>query len=548
MSSHSKLKKSRDRWREKAVSRANEVRALRKELGRVKKDRARFKQEAKEAQAHLKQAEETVGIPSVCSKADLTLLALELFGVARIGFRAVSRVLAVVGHCLGIAKAPCAQTIINWVIGLSITRMEYTGSQRGSRLDADPFSNGCIWLIDTSIALGREKILCVLALRATHHDLQESAPTLHDVSCIAVGVAGSWTGENIASFLLKVIHVTGRPAAFLKDGGTDLAKAVRRVGEQGFASPAIEDVSHGVANLLKHEYGDHPLFTTFLSACGKASGKLKQTVLACLAPPKVSTQARFMNLHRLVVWAQRLLEHSPPGRVANGSLIARLRASMGQLPACKAFIQRFLRDSVPLLQCQELLKNRGLSRKTVKQCEAVIEVIPSSSPVRIGFSEWMTRQLDIAEQLGLSDKGLPISSDPIESLFGVVKQHGAGPIKDAHRMALRLPSLCGRVTEQEVQRVLTLTVAQRQQIMGTFCSLTKQRRDILPNPGCLAHLTLDNADTTFEWIPGAENRSKNPVVSTVSDIYTQRSGPFIPLETQDLSLNMPTPSGIAMAG
>jgi len=113
-----------------------------------------------------------------------------------------------------------------------------------------------------------------------------------------------------------VIAVSGRPVGFIKDGGSDLAKAVRVLGERGFPSHSIDDISHMIANLLKHEYGNHPLLAVFMSACGKASQKLKQTILACLAPPKVSTKARFMNLHRLVLWADRLLKHSPVGPMA----------------------------------------------------------------------------------------------------------------------------------------------------------------------------------------------------------------------------------------
>ena len=47
-------------------------------------------------------------------KENLIFLALQLFVVARIGFRAVSRVLSLLAVALGIQKAPCPQTIINW--------------------------------------------------------------------------------------------------------------------------------------------------------------------------------------------------------------------------------------------------------------------------------------------------------------------------------------------------------------------------------------------------------------------------------------------------
>lgn len=218
-------------------------------------------------------------------------------------------------------------------------------------MGADPISTGFIWMIDISIRLGAGKILALLALKANHHDLNTDAPTLRQVSCVAVSVANSWTGETVADFLQKVIAYVGRPVAYLKDAGTELAKAARLLGERGVESLCIADISHMVANLFKHEYQAHPMFEKFLSCCGRASKKLKQTILACLAPPKVSTKARFMNLHRLVHWAEQILAHSPRGRAAKGSILSKLRASLNNLPQCKVFIKNFQRDAQALLMC-----------------------------------------------------------------------------------------------------------------------------------------------------------------------------------------------------
>lgn len=534
MSRHSQLKRSREQWKEKAKGRGEEVRYVRKELGRVKTERDRFKQEAKEARAQLKQRGPQAGLAGVRSKVDVVFMALQLFLVARIGFRAVSRVLEVLSAQLGLHKAPCPQTIINWVTRLSMSRMEQAepGVNAEGRCEGDRFSNGCLWLLDISIALGAGKILAVLALNVRHHALNAGAPALHNVRCVAVAVAPTWTGETIAALLQQVIAVLGRPAGFLKDGGADLGKAARLLGERGWPSPCIADLSHVLANLLKHEYSHHPLFDTFLSACGKTSQKLKQTVLACLAPPKVSSKARFMNLHRLVRWADQLLKHAPEECVAAESLTAKLRASLDQLPACKAFIHRFLRDATPLLACQKVLKIQGLSKATAQHCETLIEPIPLTSAVRVGFTNWLHAQLHIAETLAVADSGLPISSDPIESLFGVVKHHGAGETKDAYRLATRLPALCGPLTKDDAQRVLNVSLAQQHAVIGSPPSLSQQRRCILPHPGALNHLTVADTEPPFVLIPGAKNRSKNPITSTLSDHYTKTTDP--PMSTQHI--------------
>jgi hypothetical protein len=142
-----------------------------------------------------------------------------------------------------------------------------------------PFTNGFIWMIDISIGLGTGKILAVLAVDARHHQRTDGALTLEHVHCIGVGVAYSWTGDTIAALLGRLIAITGRPTAYLKDGGTELHKAVDWLDDKALASPCLDDISHAVAGMLKRFYQDHPAFETFLSACGRVSGTRTHTIL-----------------------------------------------------------------------------------------------------------------------------------------------------------------------------------------------------------------------------------------------------------------------------
>jgi len=532
VSRYSKLLKSRDKWKEKAARRAAENRYLRSELTRVKRERDKFKDEGKEAQKRRsedKDDEETM--PAISSKEDFVFIALQLFCMARIGFRAVSRVLGVLRRHLGLAKAPCPQTVINWVERLSIARMQSRCLPIPAASPGAPPCRGLIWILDMTITLGGLKILCVLGIEADYYagrtKGEDKAPSLGDVRCLGVSVAASWNGEEIAQLLLKVIDGAGRPVAFLKDGGTDLAKAVKILGEQGHAASSIDDVSHVVANPLKNYYGSHPLFQTFISACGQVSRKFKLSILACLAPPKVSTKSRFMNLHRLVVWADRLLKHSPAGRAAKGSLLEKLRGSLDRIPQCKSFIGGFLRDAVPLLECRKILKIKGLSEESAGQCRSLLESLPPYSPVRLGFLEWLESQLQIARELELAETGLPASSDSIESLFGVAKTLGAGEVKNAHRIAARLPILCGEVTREDARRVLKASVAQQKELMKGFPSLVAQRRQILSRPGHLEDLASSSMPRRFELIAGVQNCSKNSEFNRMSMPYANDSDPVI---------------------
>lgn len=496
-------------WKDKAIERANLLRYYRKELARVKKERDLYKKELKEERARIKELEAEKQAIGAENKATLIFLAFLLFFVACISFRAVSRVLSILIPYLGIRKAPCTQTVINWVTRLSIVRIDSLVSLKLPSLPLAPFSNGMIWIIDISIGLGDGKILTVLGLDARHHQLVQGAPGLEHVRCLAVSVAASWTGEAVADLLKRLIAVMGRPAGYLKDGGTELQKAIRLLCEIGLGSPSVGDISHYSANLLKREYINHSMFETFLSACGRFSGKVKQTILACLAPPKVGTKARFMNLHRLVAWADRLLSLSPVGRAKKGSVLAKLRECMNVLPSCRQLIRRFMGDARSLLKCQEILKTEGLSHNTVAKCKPFIETIPTAA-VRNDFEAFLNGHLEIAEKLGLDEIGLPISSDVIESLFGKVKQHGVGEIKDADRIAIRIPAMCGIPTLEEAEQVLEISVAEQKAFTDSISSLTRQRRQILkdPNPNRLESLQEARNSAHIELIPGAKNRAK----------------------------------------
>ena len=93
MSPETRYKRSRDNWKQKAACRAEKNRYQSKELARVKAERDRFKKELKESRARAHQLESQSRVVLIQSKVDLVFLALQLFVVARIGFRAVSRVL-----------------------------------------------------------------------------------------------------------------------------------------------------------------------------------------------------------------------------------------------------------------------------------------------------------------------------------------------------------------------------------------------------------------------------------------------------------------------
>jgi len=150
-----------------------------------------------------------------------------------------------------------------------------------------------------------------------------------------------------------------------------------------------------------------------------------------------------------------------------------------------------------------------------------------SSALRQEFRAYLDFELETATTLGLDHIGLPISSDAIESLFGVAKHHGVGETPDANRMALRLPALCGVPTREEAAQVLKVSVARQQELTGQFTSLTRQRREVLRHPERLERLSLDHdrANPHVDLIPRPKNRPNYQEIINISNGCEECHGP-----------------------
>jgi len=231
-----------------------------------------------------------------------------------------------------------------------------------------------------------------------------------------------------------------------------------------------------------------------------------------------------MHVHRWFPWAERVLKLSPAGGAKASSIFARLRACLDELPACKDLIKRFRADAQGLLECQKMLKTKGLSHDTLAQCEPLVEAMPSAT-LRLEFRAYLEVQLATAKTLGLDQIGLPISSDTIESLFGVAKHHGVGQTQDAARIALRLPALCGALTREEAPEVLTVSVARQRELTTKFTALTKQRREVLGHPERLDRLSLRQGALHVECLPRPKNRSNHETIVNISKGCENPYGP-----------------------
>src|SRR5260370_3082472 len=154
MSQLSKMRQSRDQWKSKAKTRGQGQRDRRKADARLQARYAQVSETLQATQARVRQLEAQLHGLVTRPKVDAVHLDLQLFLAARISFRAVSRVLTLLAGALGMAKAPCPQTIMHWVIRLASVRMDSARTCRGLPLKAAPFPHRLIIVLDSSLGLG----------------------------------------------------------------------------------------------------------------------------------------------------------------------------------------------------------------------------------------------------------------------------------------------------------------------------------------------------------------------------------------------------------
>ena len=177
MSQPSTLRQSRQQWKHQAKERAEQNRDLRKALERLRNERDRAKQALQETHKQRRQQEAR----PTHLKAHRVWLPLTFFARAHLSVRAVSRVLHVLADWLGIGKAPCPPTVINWVRRLSLVRLQSVKLLQGAARPLLPLTNGLLWMIDTRLPRGTGQLLSVLALEAPHSQLAGCAPGFHHV-------------------------------------------------------------------------------------------------------------------------------------------------------------------------------------------------------------------------------------------------------------------------------------------------------------------------------------------------------------------------------
>jgi|SRR5438128_576690 len=141
--------------------------------------------------------------------------------------------------------------------------------------------------------IGAKKALIVLRVPVSAFS-QGKALTLKQVDVIGLSLGETWNGERVKTSLQSLFELCGWPSHVVSDCGSDIKKGIAdALLEAPNQASWMSDVTHFVANALKHHYAKLSLFQQFQSLCTRMRQRLQQTQLAFLLPLRPEPKADF---------------------------------------------------------------------------------------------------------------------------------------------------------------------------------------------------------------------------------------------------------------
>lgn len=334
-----------------------------------------------------------------------------------IGFRSTERVLPLISQWLQVEfDVPSHDTIRLWTSRNGVAILQ----------ESVQFAPDWIWMIDHSVQLGKMCVLVVLGIRQS--ELPVGRPLRRDdMKPLAVVPTLSRTKEQVGEALVELADQTGAPISIASDGAAELHEGVKWLENKGFEVVLVADVKHLAANLLKKTLGQDKRFTQFDGQIGKTTACIQQTELDHFLAPTKKTKCRFMNLDKLIDWAEMVRFHlKTPRAPGNRDVSAeRLTQKLG-------WLLDFERDLEQWRECRQVVSavlrftNReGVYAGATEAVKKQLAELNISSPMAQQVLKKLVAACETNEQklVGSSyaELRVPCSTEVLESSLGRFK-------------------------------------------------------------------------------------------------------------------------------
>jgi len=388
---------------------SKELRGIKKRLKELVKSRDNWKEKLKDKQLHIKHLKAKVSRRDKAKGHQysiwLVLLSILLRIKGNCSYVGIIKILELINGFfqLGLQRIPCANTVQNWVSKMGLFFME--------DLENELFGQQVSLIIDESIRLGQEKLLLILCV--PFEKQAQGGLGFEDVRVIYMKGATSWTGVKISEVLTKLKKEYGFEIKnILSDEDSKLRNA-----SQLSTYPHLPDISHAIATCLRRVFDKTIDYKWFKKTIASYQSRGVNQSLSYLCPPKQRTKARFMNISKVVVWAEKLLDRFNLLNEKEKNFFIDLTQQEAFTKDLKACLDVAQQVALPF-------KLEGLSVKTLKKAKQLIE---SQQQQSTGYMEAFLTQISsylvqYETFIKLHPKStIHISSEVIESMFGKYK-------------------------------------------------------------------------------------------------------------------------------
>lgn len=304
-------------------------------------------------------------------------------------------------------------------------------------------ANDWIIIVDESIGIGQEKVLVVLGIRRSKIDFSRPLK-VQDMIPVLVKSKEKWGGADIAEELEHVKHMLGTVIYAVTDACSALKNGLKRAGINH-----VYDITHAMAIFMERLYKDDCEFKDYMSRAGQMRSKLCCSENAHLIPPNQRSKARFLNIDIMSKWGVMALNALNCNEIAQQE-----RCHLQWVKEKERFILEMEKVMMVVEEISVILKNNGLSKKTKKECVAVLKRCKNGK-LKLLKQHVLNYLDENIGQISRRNEKLMCCSDIIETTFGKYKNElGKNPMSGITDLVLIIPALTAQLTAEEVSQAI----------------------------------------------------------------------------------------------
>jgi hypothetical protein len=332
--------------------------------------------------------------------------------------------------------APCNNSICNWLMKIGL----YTLTS------PKVWARDWVIILDTSIQMGQEKVLVILGIRQREIDFTRPL-VFTDLVPLSIVVSRSWTGESVKEELEKLQLQIGKVAYAVADHGSELRKGLRLAGISH-----LHDITHALALLVEKMYREDSRYKAFCTKLSDMRTRLSQSEVAHIAPPLQRKKSPYQNIRPIVEFACMCLDflNSPEALLPEQH---RVVEEMSWLCDFEELLAEMKALSEAINAMEKVLKHKGLSLRTAKECEKILSGFTEPRLVEFGH-KFMT---GLRESLAVVKKHrrLLCTSDIIESIFAAYKNFVSNnKMAGVTKLVLAIAALTCDLTDESIKKGL----------------------------------------------------------------------------------------------